>query len=112
VGNLRSFDLRLTSGSPLLRSVILLCVSQDGCQDATEESFLSFTGHQQRDTHNGDRKKSSDQAYSAIFEQKGDISGEAEPFAQYFFENWTTGPDSWRGRIPNKTTAKGGELLH
>jgi hypothetical protein len=35
------------------------------------------------------------------------ISDEAELFAQYFFENWTTGPDSWRGGSRTRRQQKG-----
>jgi hypothetical protein len=60
----RSSDLRLTSGGPLLRSLILQCVSQlqYGCQDAIcKKKAISYSLAITRDAHNGNTEKSSGQ---------------------------------------------------
>ncbi len=51
-----------------------------------------------RDTHNGDREKSSDQAHIWTMshgQNLSSISGEADPFALYFFENCVKGVNTF-----------------
>ncbi len=71
--NLRSSDLRLTSGSPLFWSLILLCVSQYWCQDDIgQKKGISHSLAIKRDTRNGEREElgPGDRSTSAIFKKQ------------------------------------------